>query len=109
LSSRTWRSANKIAEGLRDQGLAVDVAYDGLEASAKLNLNPYDVVVLDRDLPGIDSVKAIAPRRACPQPVSVRTGHVVAARRRAALLYGCSAPGRAASRSKVIALTTKQQ
>ena len=45
--------ANAIAEGLRDQGMAVDVAYDGHEAAAKLNLNPYDVVVLDRDLPGI--------------------------------------------------------
>ena len=47
------RFANTIAEGLRDQGLAVDVAYDGLEAAAKLHLYPYDVVVLDRDLPGI--------------------------------------------------------
>jgi DNA-binding response OmpR family regulator len=45
--------ANAIAEGLRDQAMAVDVAYDGHEAAAKLNLNPYDVVVLDRDLPGI--------------------------------------------------------
>ena len=47
------RHANRIAEGLRDQGMAVDVAYDGHEASAKLALNPYDVVLLDRDLPGI--------------------------------------------------------
>jgi DNA-binding response OmpR family regulator len=47
------RHANRIAEGLRDQGIAVDVAYDGLEADAKLRLNPYDVVLLDRDLPGI--------------------------------------------------------
>ena len=47
------RFANTIAEGLRDQGLAVDVAYDGLEAAAKLNLYPYDVVLLDRDLPGV--------------------------------------------------------
>ncbi|MFJ5831480.1 response regulator transcription factor [Streptomyces sp. NPDC093089] len=45
--------ADVVAEGLRDQGMAVDVAYDGLEAAAKLDLNPYDVVVLDRDLPGI--------------------------------------------------------
>ncbi|OUC98580.1 DNA-binding response regulator [Streptosporangium minutum] len=42
-----------LAEGLRDQGMAVDVAHDGLEAAAKLDLNAYDVVVLDRDLPGI--------------------------------------------------------
>lgn len=47
------RFADTIAEGLRDQGLAVDVVYDGLEAASKLNLNPYDVIVLDRDLPGI--------------------------------------------------------
>jgi len=47
------RFANRIAEGLRDQGMAVDVAYDGREAAAKLGLHPYDVVVLDRDLPGI--------------------------------------------------------
>jgi DNA-binding response OmpR family regulator len=45
--------ANAIAEGLRDQGMAVDVAYDGHEAHTKVTLHPYDVVVLDRDLPGI--------------------------------------------------------
>lgn len=47
------RHANRIAEGLRDQGIAVDVAYDGLEAASKIDVNPYDVVLLDRDLPGI--------------------------------------------------------
>jgi DNA-binding response OmpR family regulator len=47
------RHANRIAEGLRDQGIAVDVAYDGREARTKMNVNPYDVVLLDRDLPGI--------------------------------------------------------
>ncbi|GAA4505968.1 response regulator transcription factor [Actinoallomurus oryzae] len=45
--------ADVLVEGLRDQGMAVDVAYDGLEAAAKLDLGGYDVVVLDRDLPGI--------------------------------------------------------
>ena len=47
------RLADDIAEGLRDQGMAVDVAYTGLDAAAKLDINRYDVVVLDRDLPGI--------------------------------------------------------
>jgi DNA-binding response OmpR family regulator len=47
------RLANDIAEGLRDQGIAVDVSLDGLDAVAKLSLVPYDVVVLDRDLPGL--------------------------------------------------------
>jgi DNA-binding response OmpR family regulator len=42
-----------VVEGLRDAGIAVDVAHDGLDAAAKLNVYPYDVVVLDRDLPGL--------------------------------------------------------
>lgn len=45
--------AEVLVEGLRDQGMAVDAAHDGLEAAAKLDVNAYDVVVLDRDLPGI--------------------------------------------------------
>jgi DNA-binding response OmpR family regulator len=45
--------AEVLVEGLRDQGMAVDAAHDGLEAAAKLDLNAYDVVVLDRDLPGL--------------------------------------------------------
>ena len=45
--------ADSIAEGLRNHGFAVDVAYDGIDAAAKLDINPYQVVVLDRDLPGI--------------------------------------------------------
>ncbi len=45
--------ADVLAEGLRDAGMAVDVARDGLEAAAKLDATAYDVVVLDRDLPGL--------------------------------------------------------
>ncbi|MFF6787582.1 DNA-binding response OmpR family regulator [Streptomyces filamentosus] len=45
--------AEVVAEGLRDQGMAVDLAHDGLAAAARLDLNTYEVVVLDRDLPGI--------------------------------------------------------
>jgi DNA-binding response OmpR family regulator len=47
------RLADDITEGLADQGFAVDVAYDGLEGARKAALAPYDVVVLDRDLPGL--------------------------------------------------------
>jgi DNA-binding response OmpR family regulator len=45
--------ADGVAEGLRDQGMAVDVVYDGRDAAAKLDLNAYQVVILDRDLPGL--------------------------------------------------------
>ena len=43
--------ADTIAEGLRRQAMAVDVAYDGDQALQRLSVNDYDVVVLDRDLP----------------------------------------------------------
>lgn len=43
--------ADAIARGLRREGMAVDVALDGGEALAKADVNRYDVVVLDRDLP----------------------------------------------------------
>ncbi|MEV0528484.1 response regulator transcription factor [Streptomyces sp. NPDC050439] len=45
--------AEMIAVGLRRDALAVDVAADGLTALRKLQLGEYDVVVLDRDLPGL--------------------------------------------------------
>jgi DNA-binding response OmpR family regulator len=45
--------ANDIADGLRDQGIGADVAYDGSAAIEKAVLTRYDVVVLDRDLPRI--------------------------------------------------------
>ncbi|MEU6985818.1 response regulator transcription factor [Streptomyces sp. NPDC046324] len=45
--------AEMIAEGLRRDALAVDVAGDGLEALRKMQFGEYDVVILDRDLPGM--------------------------------------------------------
>jgi DNA-binding response OmpR family regulator len=43
--------AKYVAAGLRKHGFAVDVAFDGRTALAKCAVTPYDVVVLDRDLP----------------------------------------------------------
>ncbi|AGL16864.1 histidine kinase [Actinoplanes sp. N902-109] len=43
--------ATYIAAGLRKHGCAVDVTHDGQQAMDKSELVPYDVVVLDRDLP----------------------------------------------------------
>lgn len=44
--------ANAVVEGLAREGWAVDLAIDGDDALAKCDLVRYDVVVLDRDLPG---------------------------------------------------------
>jgi DNA-binding response OmpR family regulator len=45
--------AREVATGLRRDGLAVDIARDGAEAIEKTDVNDYDVVVLDRDLPKV--------------------------------------------------------
>src|SRR5215471_18323092 len=45
--------ANRIGEGLRDAGFAVDVVYDGAAALESTSGTGYDVVVLDRDLPAV--------------------------------------------------------
>ncbi len=45
--------AATLALGLRREGMAVDIAHDGAAALERTALHDYDVVVLDRDLPGI--------------------------------------------------------
>ncbi len=45
--------ARAIGTGLRREGMAVDVVHDGSDALGQLALTRYDVVVLDRDLPGV--------------------------------------------------------
>jgi DNA-binding response OmpR family regulator len=45
--------ARAVAAGLRREGMAVDIALDGDDALAHLGVNRYDVLVLDRDLPGV--------------------------------------------------------
>jgi DNA-binding response OmpR family regulator len=44
--------ADMVAEGLRRLAMAVDVVYDGDSALERLDVNRYDVAVLDRDMPG---------------------------------------------------------
>ncbi len=46
--------ADAVARGLRREGYAVDVAYDGDEALSKLSFNAYDLLVLDVNLPGVN-------------------------------------------------------
>jgi len=58
--------ATTVAAGLRREGMAVDVALDGAVALERLAVNRYDVVVLDRDLPGVhgdDVCRALAVDR----------------------------------------------
>jgi DNA-binding response OmpR family regulator len=45
--------ADAVARGLRRCGRSVDVAYDGDDGYSKATSDAYDVLVLDRDLPGM--------------------------------------------------------
>ncbi|MCM2390847.1 response regulator transcription factor [Streptomyces albipurpureus] len=45
--------ADAIAEWLREEAHAVDVAFDGAAALERADINDYDVIVLDRDLPAV--------------------------------------------------------
>jgi DNA-binding response OmpR family regulator len=69
------RLAEAVAAGLRGEGMAVDVVFDGQEALGHVALTRYDVIVLDRDLPGLhgDEVcKALAAGQ-CPSRVLMLT------------------------------------
>ena len=52
--------ADAIARGLRQEGMAVDVAYDGVQGHEKVTVTRYDVLVLDRDLPGMSGDRILA-------------------------------------------------
>jgi DNA-binding response OmpR family regulator len=67
--------ADDIADGLRDQGMAADVAYDGATLLDKALMNHYDVVIVDRDLPRIhgDAVCAALAGAATPARILMLT------------------------------------
>jgi DNA-binding response OmpR family regulator len=55
--------AMTMATGLRQAGMAVDVVFDGRDALEHVAVTAYDVVVLDRDIPGVhgdDVCRALA-------------------------------------------------
>jgi len=52
--------AETVATGLRQEGMAVDVALDGPAALRRVAVHEYDVVVLDRDLPGVHGDRVCA-------------------------------------------------
>jgi DNA-binding response OmpR family regulator len=62
------RLADAIARGLRREGMAVDLAPDGSEALLKSRMIRYDVIVLDRDLPGVHGDEVCRTVRGeCPE------------------------------------------
>lgn len=60
--------ADSLAEGLRGEGYAVDVAYDGEAALVKAAVYPYDLVSLDLNLPGSDGRQICRQLRSKQRP-----------------------------------------
>lgn len=51
--------ADQIASVLRDENYAVDVVGDGIEALETGKAEPYDAVILDPGLPGMDGISVL--------------------------------------------------
>ncbi|MBN2098802.1 MAG: response regulator transcription factor [Dehalococcoidia bacterium] len=49
--------ADALAKGLKRQGYAVDVAYDGEESLRLAEVNDYDLLILDLNLPKVDGME----------------------------------------------------
>jgi DNA-binding response OmpR family regulator len=60
--------ADAVVRGLRREGYAVDVAYDGEEALEKARLTPYDLICLDINMPGMTGYEVCANLRENPDP-----------------------------------------
>ncbi len=59
-----YKIANAIKKGLMAEGYAVDVAYNGDDGMANALNDPYDVIILDRMLPGgFDGISIIRELR----------------------------------------------
>ncbi|MHB8690926.1 MAG: response regulator transcription factor [Solirubrobacteraceae bacterium] len=69
------RLAATVAAMLRREGMAVDVVFDGGEALQHAGITTYDVIVLDRDLPGVpgDQVCRTLVADGCPSAVLMLT------------------------------------
>lgn len=82
--------ADSIAEGLRLHAMAVDVAYDGEAGLERAEVNAYDVLVLDRDIPLIsgDEVCAALVRSESQTRILMLTAATAIAERVAGLGLG---------------------
>lgn len=51
---------NTIFQSLRNAGYEVDMCYDGTTALERINIEYYDLIVLDLNLPGIDGMDILS-------------------------------------------------
>ncbi|MER6343974.1 response regulator transcription factor [Streptomyces sp. NPDC001595] len=65
------RLALSLAKGLTAEGYAVDVVHDGLEGLHRASESPYDLVVLDIMLPGMNGYRVCSALRAAGNDVPI--------------------------------------
>jgi DNA-binding NtrC family response regulator len=66
-----------LAERMRSRGMEVATSNSGVEALELIDTEPYDVVILDLQMPGMDGIEALAriKRRQPDIQVVLLTGH----------------------------------
>jgi len=63
--------AEALARGLHRQGYAADIAYDGEEALNLVEVNSYDLIVLDLNLPKVDGIEVCKRIRSSGSSVGI--------------------------------------
>ena len=63
--------ASAIAKGLRKKSYAADIVYDGEEALFMVDVNDYDLVILDLNLPKVDGIEVCRNIRASDSPTGI--------------------------------------
>ncbi|MFF4257413.1 response regulator transcription factor [Streptomyces sp. NPDC001663] len=65
------RLALSLAKGLTAEGYAVDVVHDGLEGLHRASESPYDLLILDIMLPGMNGYRVCSALRAAGNDVPI--------------------------------------
>ena len=65
------RLALSLAKGLTAEGYAVDVVHDGLEGLHRASESPYDLLILDIMLPGMNGYRVCSALRAAGHEVPI--------------------------------------
>ena len=81
-----WRFAEAVRDGLRLEAIAADIAGDGHVALELLDINSYDIAVLDRDIPGPSgddiarAMSELAAASSAPPSMSIGLGSTIGLR-----------------------------